>query len=126
MGSYEIIVRSRFSAAHFLRDYRGPCANVHGHGFEVEVAVGGDELGPEQLLMDFHDLKGMLERVLDGLDHRFLNEVPPFDSMSPTSENIARWVFERMEELVCSAGRRVRLLWVGVAESPDTKVIYRG
>lgn len=126
MVRYEIRVRSRFSAAHFLRDYRGPCARVHGHGFEVEVAVGGNELGPDQLLMDFHELKEMLERVLDGLDHRFLNEVPPFDRISPTSENIARWVFERMEELMVSAGRNARLLWVGVAESPDTKVVYRG
>jgi 6-pyruvoyltetrahydropterin/6-carboxytetrahydropterin synthase len=126
MGKYEIRVRSRFSAAHYLRDYRGPCSRVHGHGFEVEVAVGGSELGPDQLLLDFHDLKEMLQGVLDELDHRFLNEIPPFDRQSPTSENIARLVYERMERELASTGRPVRLLWVGVAESPETWVIYRG
>ncbi|MEJ5185904.1 MAG: 6-carboxytetrahydropterin synthase QueD [Candidatus Geothermincolales bacterium] len=126
MERYEIRVRSRFSAAHYLRDYRGPCSRVHGHGFEVEVAVGGSDLGPDQLLVDFHDLKEVLNRVLEEMDHRFLNEMPPFDRLSPTSENIARLVYEKVEGELKGLGRPARLLWVSVAESPDTRVVYRG
>ena len=121
---YEIKVKAHFDAAHYLLDYEGPCANMHGHTWGVEAAVTGEELGSGQMLIDFHDLRDLLREVIAPFDHRCLNELDPFRELSPTSENIARFVYLQLRErLLLSSG--VRLSWVGVSESRETKVIYR-
>ncbi|MBN2027072.1 MAG: 6-carboxytetrahydropterin synthase QueD [Actinobacteria bacterium] len=116
---------AHFDAAHSLRDYEGPCARVHGHSFRVEAALTGSRLGTSQLLVDFHDLRRMLEEVIEPFDHRFLNEVPPFVEQSPTSENIARFIFESLAAMAPRLPDGVRLAWVSVSESQDTRVVYR-
>jgi 6-pyruvoyltetrahydropterin/6-carboxytetrahydropterin synthase len=121
---YEISVSQSFDAAHFLREYRGRCARMHGHTWKVEAVVEGEELGPSQLLVDFNDLKGLLREVVDDFDHACLNDLPPFDRKSPTSENVARIIFQRLQEKVESLGTPVRLLKVRVSESPETSVVY--
>ncbi len=121
---YEISVSHSFDAAHFLRDYRGKCARMHGHTWTVEAVLGGDELGPSQQLMDFGELKAMLRAVLEDLDHSCLNEVPPFDHLSPTAENLARYLYERLEGEIRGAGVRARLLRVRVSESPEARATY--
>lgn len=122
---YEINVGAHFDAAHYLPGYRGPCSRMHGHTWRVEAAVAGCELGRGQLLIDFHDLKGLLEEVVAPFDHRCLNEVNPFTELSPTSENIARFIYGRLEERLRELTPEVRLAWVAVSESPDTRVVYR-
>ncbi len=95
---YELTVEREFSAAHNLRDYDGACARMHGHNYLVQITVGGPELNSQGLLVDFGDLKVIYDEVLGKLDHQCLNEVPPFDEINPTSENLARHIYEVIAE----------------------------
>jgi 6-pyruvoyltetrahydropterin/6-carboxytetrahydropterin synthase len=122
---YEIKVKGHFDAAHYLLDYQGPCAHMHGHTWTVETAVVGDELGPSQLLIDFHDLRDFLQDIIAPFDHCCLNELDDFKQLSPTSENIARLIYHRLGERLDETTHGVRLSWVSVSESPDTGVVYR-
>ena len=121
---YEIQVGAHFDAAHYLRDYQGPCSRMHGHTWRVEAAVIGSELGPGQLVMDFHDLKALLEEVIAPFDHCCLNEVEPFTELSPTSEILARFVYQKLREKLQGFSSQVKLSWVSISESPDTQVVY--
>lgn len=85
-----------FSAAHNLRDYKGKCEKLHGHNWKVEVEVPGKKLGKSGMLIDFHDLKKKLEDILTEFDHGYLNEIHPFDKINPTSENLAKYIFESL------------------------------
>jgi len=93
---YELKILTQFAAAHQLRESGGKCEQMHGHNWKVEVYVRGDELGSDGLLIDFHDVKAVAAEVIEALDHRYLNEVPPFDRTNPSSENIARHIFESL------------------------------
>jgi len=121
---YEIKVGAHFDAAHYLRDYQGPCSRMHGHTWRVEAAVSGGELGPGQLVIDFHDLKALLEEVIEPFDHSCLNEVEPFTELSPTSENLARFIYVKLRDGLQEFLPQVRLSWISVSESPDTQVVY--
>jgi len=93
---YELIIETHFGAAHRLRDYEGECENLHGHNWHVTVKVTGEELNELGMLMDFRDLKEMLNNALDRLDHKYLNEIEPFDRINPTTENLAEYVGEQL------------------------------
>ncbi len=95
---YELKILSQFAAAHQLREFRGQCEHMHGHNWKVEVFVKGETLGDDGLLIDFHDVKAATKRVLKRLDHKLLNEVEPFDRINPSSENIARHIFESLSK----------------------------
>jgi len=90
---FELKVVSHLAAAHQLKDLAGPCERLHGHNWKIEVFVAGEALEKDGLLVDFKVLKGATEKVIQELDHRFLNELQPFHDMSPSSENIARYIF---------------------------------
>ncbi len=94
---YEITVRSHFSGAHQLRHLRGKCEALHGHNWKVEVSVVSNRLGKEGVVIDFGILKQKLERVLKSLDHTYLNDLPYFSETEPSSENIAKYVFDRLK-----------------------------
>ena len=98
---YELKIVSQFAAAHQLREYQGGCENLHGHNWKVEVFVKGEKLGQDGLLIDFRIIKNATKEVLEGLDHTFLNELENFREQNPSSENIARYIFE-------SLGRRLK------------------
>jgi 6-pyruvoyltetrahydropterin/6-carboxytetrahydropterin synthase len=119
---YELTVKSHFDAAHALRGYPGECRNLHGHTWDVEVTVAGDSLDEIGILYDFKALKDDLGAVLAEFDHAYLNDVAPFDDISPTAENLARVVFERLSGTVAP---RVRVVQVAVWESPVAKLVYR-
>jgi 6-pyruvoyltetrahydropterin/6-carboxytetrahydropterin synthase len=93
---YELKVITHFAAAHQLRDYDGACERLHGHNWKVEVFVTGPRLRDDGLLLDFKDIKRATQRVLDRFDHRLLNEIEPFGSLNPSSENIARHIFDAL------------------------------
>ncbi len=95
---YELTVESRFAAAHQLRKYKGLCENLHGHNWKVQVTVTTDGLNEIGLGIDFKEIKEVLHQVLKELDHRFLNDLPMFQTDNPSSELIARWIFERLSE----------------------------
>ncbi len=91
---YELKISTQFAAAHQLREIRGGCENLHGHNWKIEVSVTGSELGKDGLLIDFRVIKGETKRVIDELDHKFLNELASFENLEPSSENISRHIFE--------------------------------
>ncbi len=110
---WRLAVRSEFAAAHALRHYKGKCEAVHGHNFSVEAVVEGDALTPDtELLADFSDLKRDLKTVLDTLDHKDLNQTPPFDRLNPSSENLARHIYRSLEPLMAARGVRMRAVTV--------------
>jgi queuosine biosynthesis protein QueD len=122
-GRYHLTVKGHFDAAHFLVGYPGKCKELHGHTWDVEVTVSGAALNDIGILFDFGDLKRLLGEALAPLDHTHLNQVPPFDRLSPTGEHIARYLFGEM------AGRLpegVKLEEVVVWESPVARLAYRG
>lgn len=119
---YEISVVTGFSAAHLLRDYEGECARVHGHNWQVRVTVAAEETGANGIAIDFKDLKRLTNEVLARLDHTYINEVAPFDKMNPTSENIARWLYEELNPKLREKG--VRLARIDVQENENSCVSF--
>jgi 6-pyruvoyltetrahydropterin/6-carboxytetrahydropterin synthase len=120
-GRYALTVRSSFSAAHRLREYEGNCERLHGHNWYVEVRVESESLDSRGMALDFRAMKGALGDILSRMDHKLLNEIPPFDVRNPSSENIARHIFEEMEGKFPPP---VRLARVTVWESEDAWAEY--
>ncbi len=116
---YQLGIRDHFDAAHFLRNYEGKCAELHGHTWWVEVKLEGNQLNRSQLLIDFQEVKSLLKEALSNFDHAFINEVPPFDKLSPTGENIARFIFEEIEPKLPLG---LKMVSVRVEESPTAWV----
>lgn len=114
---YELTVISGFSAAHRLRGYEGECERLHGHNWKVEVTVAAPRLNEVGLAIDFKVLKGELERVLKGLDHSCLNEKPPFDRENPSSERIARFIYDEISKGLSPHEVRVKMVRVWESET---------
>ncbi len=110
---YTLKVVTDFAAAHSLRDYPGDCQRLHGHNWKVEVEVTADRLDELGMVLDFKAIRQAARKVGDELDHRYLNEVPPFDRINPTAENIAAHFFQRLTEQLNDARARVHAvtLW---------------
>lgn len=121
---WSLRVSSDFSSSHQLLNYGGKCENLHGHNFQVEVEVSGQELEPDTgMLMDFKVLKQKLAEVLAELDHTHLNDHEYFSKVNPSSENLARFVYNRLKPLL--PRDKVRLDWVMVAEKDSSRAFYR-
>jgi 6-pyruvoyltetrahydropterin/6-carboxytetrahydropterin synthase len=118
---YQVSVEGHFDAAHYLRDYGGKCENLHGHRFKVVVNLEANKLNKIGLAYDFTELKRHLGEVLARFDHTSLNDVPPFDKINPSSENIAAEIYEQLKGRF-SGG--VSLSSVEVWESPESRVTY--
>jgi 6-pyruvoyltetrahydropterin/6-carboxytetrahydropterin synthase len=97
---YELMVESKFAAAHQLRGYKGKCEKLHGHNWRVTVSVTAERLDDIGLAVDFHDLKKALRDVLDQLEHTFLNDIFPFTEINPSSENLAKWIYDTMTKKI--------------------------
>lgn len=119
---YELTIEREFSAAHRMHGHPGACARLHGHNYRVLLTVEGERLDATGILVDFAELRRICDRILDELDHRDLNEIPPFDTINPSSENLARHIFERAREAL---GDRARVSRVTVYESTTSSVTYR-
>jgi 6-pyruvoyltetrahydropterin/6-carboxytetrahydropterin synthase len=123
-GVYQLTVTAEFAAAHCLRHYGGACENLHGHNFAVEAVVRGEKLEPKvDILMDFKELKSRLAAVLAELDHSHLNEMPAFEKRNPSSELLARHIYEGLRERLADAPL-VKLLSVSVSEKASSKATY--
>ncbi len=121
MDVYHLTVRSSFAAAHRLREYEGNCEQLHGHNWLVEATVESSLLDDRGMAMDFRSIKDALRGILSGMDHKYLNEIPPFDDRNPSSENLARYIFEKMEGKVPPPARLRRIT---VWESDDCRAEY--
>ncbi|MEA4925794.1 MAG: 6-carboxytetrahydropterin synthase QueD [Syntrophomonadaceae bacterium] len=108
---FEISVTQEFSAAHRLPEYQGQCSNIHGHTWKVSISVIGASLDRNDMVMDFKDLKSALSQVLDRYDHRFINEIPPFDKINPTAENIAQEIYRQLNPLYSEYNLKKVTVW---------------
>lgn len=112
-----------FSAAHLLRGYEGACSKLHGHNWKVRVCVKTKEQEEIGMAMDFGVLKTILSNILNNLDHSYLNEIVPFTERNPTSENLAKYIYECMEKEL--QDKPVAISEVEVYESEKSSVIYK-
>jgi 6-pyruvoyltetrahydropterin/6-carboxytetrahydropterin synthase len=122
---YELKVTNHFAAAHNLREFHGRCENLHGHNWFVEAVVRAPELDSIGLAMDFGVIKGLLNTVLDRLDHRYLNATEDFQVKNPSSENIAKFIFDNLAPQVASNSQgRCFLYSVSAWESDNASATY--
>ncbi len=120
---YKVTITKSFSAAHALK-IGGKCEDLHGHNFKVEVTAKGRSLSAEGILIDFRDLKKWTVEVLEEMDHKYLNELPPFAAGCATSEHVARHIYTHIRKKL--KGRSVRVSEVTVWESDNSRVSYSG
>ncbi len=118
---FELVVEKTIAAAHYLRDYEGPCERLHGHNYRILVYVQGEELNEAGMLEDFGEIKKALNAILNRLDHYNLNDLPEFTHLSPSAENIARVIGDALAE---HPWRRGRIHRVQVWETPTQGATY--
>ena len=119
---FEVSVEETFAAGHALRGYRGKCENVHGHNYRVQLTLEGAELDAIGLLVDFVEVKRLIHGVVDRLDHRFINDLPPFDLVNPSAENLAKYFYD---EISGNLTKSVRLGQVKIWETDVTSATYK-
>ncbi len=123
-GQFEVMIERNFSSAHQLRGYQGKCENLHGHNYKIEIYARGRELDNIGLLIDFGELKTAADEIVQYLDHRNINELPPFDAeVNPSAENLARYVLERVAARV--GDERVQVFKVRCFETPTSVATYQ-
>ena len=115
---FRLRVEDHFSAAHQLVNYDGPCENLHGHTFKLQVTIEGETLDDIGMLVDFHILKKMISQIHDEFDHKFLNNILSF---SPTSEHLAEYVYHTLKPQIPEG---VRLVEVTIFESETASATY--
>lgn len=115
MEKFVIRVEARFEAAHNLREYYGKPEPLHGHSWKVEVKIQSDKLDQEDISVDYVKVKKNLEKLAGKLDYRYINEVPPFNKINPSSENIAKWFYDHLnkKKLLGKAKIQEVILWEG-------------
>ena len=114
---YELKIITQFAAAHQIRGIEGGCERLHGHNWKVEVFVSGDKLDENGLLIDFRDIKDKTEALMEELDHKFLNELEPFITLNPSSENISRHVYEALSRQFNTDAIRISKITVWESDS---------
>jgi 6-pyruvoyltetrahydropterin/6-carboxytetrahydropterin synthase len=112
-----------FSAAHAIRGHTRGCQNLHGHNYRVRVRLRAAELDALGMVLDFADLKAMMEEIVGPFDHRVINEIPPFDERNTTAELLSQYVFEEVERRLVGQ-ERVRVVRVEVWETDTSCAIY--
>jgi 6-pyruvoyltetrahydropterin/6-carboxytetrahydropterin synthase len=95
---YEITSEVSFSAAHRLKNYRGPCENLHGHNWLVRASVRTNELDASGIGIDFKILKKHLKEITNEFDHCDLNAILDKKDLNPSSENIARYIYYKLRD----------------------------
>lgn len=120
-GMFHLTVKSHFDAAHALVGYPGECRNLHGHTWDVECTIKGSKLDEVGILYDFKAIKKDLNSILDRFDHKYMNDVPPFDKMNATAENLSEYIFNELEKMLPD---HIEIEEVAVWESPVAKTTY--
>ncbi|MBI4398949.1 MAG: 6-carboxytetrahydropterin synthase [Candidatus Omnitrophica bacterium] len=122
-ATYTIKVESRFEAAHNLRQYYGAPEPVHGHSWRVEARMESSRLDAEDISVDFVKVEKALHALAAKFDHNYINNIPPFDTLNPTSENIAKWFYEGLNHPELLGG--AHLVEVTLWEGPFNTLTYR-
>jgi 6-pyruvoyltetrahydropterin/6-carboxytetrahydropterin synthase len=121
---YELTVETQFSSAHQLRGYKGKCEKLHGHNWRIQITVSSERLNEIDIVIDFHELKRLVNEVISGLDHSFLNDVFPFTEINPSSENIAKWLYDSIKKKIEKNYKGINLTSVTVWESESASATY--
>jgi len=119
---FELMIETQFASAHQLRGYKGVCENLHGHNWKVQIFVLAERLNEIDIAIDFHELKKLAEEVIMPLDHGFLNDIFPFTEKNPSSENIAKWIFDSLRKKLDNDD--INLSAVTVWESETASATY--
>lgn len=112
-----------FSAAHAIRGHTRGCQNLHGHNYRVRVHLRAERLDELGMVMDFADLKAMMQEIVGPFDHRVINEIPPFDERNTTAELLSQYVYEEVERRL-RGQERVRVARVEVWETETSCAIF--
>ena len=120
---YEVTIETHFSSAHRLRHYNGECERLHGHNWSARISITSEKLDDLGMVMDFRELKDRTNQLIRRFDHQYLNEVPPFTELNPTTENISRYIFDELSETINADS--VEVSEVTVWESPSCFASYR-
>lgn len=120
---FEVSVEQTFAAGHALRNYRGKCENVHGHNYRVLVTIQGSKLDEVGLLVDFVEVKKLMNKVVDRLDHQFINDLPPFTDINPSAENMAKYFYDEIQAGLEES--QVRVGEVRIWETDTASATYR-
>ena len=122
-GIFEVMIERNFSSAHQLRGYKGKCENLHGHNYRIEIFARGSELNNIGLLVDFVELKEAADEIVLYLDHKNINELPPFDDeLNPSAENLAKFILDRIASKI--SDDRVQIYKVRCFETPTSVATY--
>jgi len=119
---FEVKIVTQFAAAHRLENFYGKCESLHGHNWKVEVFLAGKDLDATGLLLDFGVVKARTREVLEEIDHKYLNELAAFQDRNPSSENLAFYLFGRLEAMFTDD--RVKVCRVNVWESDTSCASY--
>ena len=117
----KIGLKGHFDSAHYLRDYNGKCASLHGHTWNVEIVLCGETDNKSGMLLDFNIVKKLLNQETDKFDHKVINEIPPFDEKNPTAENLAKEFYCNLTKAMPA---NIKLLSVKIWESPNAWAEY--
>jgi 6-pyruvoyltetrahydropterin/6-carboxytetrahydropterin synthase len=121
---FEVTVEETFAAGHALRNYHGKCESLHGHNYRIQATLQGAELDSTGLLVDFVQVKKLMQTVVDRLDHQFLNDLTPFDKLNPSAENIAKYFYDEISGGL-NHDSRVTLHRIRIWETDTTSATYR-
>ncbi len=125
---YELTVKTSFNAAHNLRNYKRKCEQLHGHNWKVEVGIRGEKLNKTGMLVDFKEIKEATSQILEKIDHTYLNRISPFTRINPSSENIAKYLYEQLKTHrlfhIKKTASSYRLYKVSVWETDTTCATY--
>jgi 6-pyruvoyltetrahydropterin/6-carboxytetrahydropterin synthase len=119
---YTVTIETEFSAAHIIRGYNGPCSTLHGHNWKVTVEARTEVLDSTGMSVDFYVLQKKTEDIVVKFDHHDINSIPPFDKeLNPTSENIARYIYQELKKVLPS---KVNLSYVAISETGQYTAKY--
>lgn len=113
MTTYRVDVHASFEAAHHLLLYRGRPEPNHGHTWRVSVTISADRLDDEGMVFDFVEARTALAELTGRFDHGDINQVPPFDRTSPTTERLAEWFCREMQASLPTARVDAATVWEG-------------
>lgn len=124
-GAFSVHVEARFEAAHYLREYRGISEPLHGHSYKVEAELASNSGGidADAIAVDFVSARQKLEGLAKKLDYGCINDVPPFNDINPSAENIAQWFYRELSAAVADENAIVRA--VTIWEGPVNSVTFR-
>src|ERR1700687_1214237 len=122
---FQVTVDETFSAGHALRGYKGKCENVHGHYYKVRVTPAGPEVDSIRLLYEFTHLKRVIRDVTNSVDHKFLNDQPPFDAINPSAENLAKYFYDETTRQMNALPKGAEITQITIWETDTTSATYR-